>query len=106
MNENDPIEVLEGRIAVILEERSGEVEAISTRIRAAAQADGDDVLDDQLADLKDRISADAANMVSDEDADEALESASRRFTDDVSNASLEKRVAALLTVMDGDEIGA
>ncbi len=106
MNEDDPIAILEARIAVVQAERSAEVESISTRIRAASQADGDDVLDDQIADLKDHVSAEAANMVTDEDADRALESASERFTEAVSNASLEKRVAALLTVMDGAEIGA
>lgn len=103
---DDPIEALEERIAVIQAERSAEVETISTRIRARSQADGDDVLDDQLADLKDHVSAQAANRVSDDEADEALESASRRFTDAISNASLEKRVAALLTMMDGADIGA
>lgn len=106
MQDSDAFDALMERIASIEVERAQDIEAVAVRIRASAGADGDDVLDDQLADLKDRVSADCANAVADEDADDALEGASTRFADRVSNASLERRIAALLTVMDATDIGA
>lgn len=86
--------------------RPDTISAIATRIRAAAGADGNDVLDDQLADLKDKVSADAANEVSDEEADAALELASLKFSEEISNASLERRIAAMMTSNTAEEIGA
>lgn len=101
-----PYEEFIAQVEGIARDRADEIEVIATRIRAASGADGDDDVDDRIADLKDHISARCANTVSDEEADAALDRASERFTDDVSNASLERRIAALLTVTPADEIGA
>lgn len=101
-----PYEEFIARVDEAAATRSAEVTDVATRIRVASGSDGDDEIDDQIADLRDRVAADCANAVSDEEADAAIDRATERFTDDVSNASLERRIAALLTVMGADEIGA
>jgi hypothetical protein len=105
MNDEDPVRALEENAEAIRAERPGDVERVSTRIRAVAMSDGNDELDDQLADLKDHLAAGAANRVDDDAAEAEIEKVSQRFTDAISNATLETRVAALMTVMDADDIG-
>lgn len=101
-----PYEEFIAQVDAVASDRAGEVADVSTRIRVGSGSDGDDEIDDQIADLKDHVAARCANAVSDQEADAAIDRATERFTDDVSNASLERRVAALLTVMGADEIGA
>jgi uncharacterized membrane protein len=65
--------------------------------RIANDRDAEEALDDQIADLRDRISSRAANGVPDGVAEDVLELISRQFTDAISNAPTERRVAAMLT---------
>lgn len=79
--------------------RSEEISWVSEVLNSAAAKSGvdvDEMIDDLLSDLKGKVAADAANAVDDERADEALAAAEASFTDDVSNAGLDRRIAALL----------
>ena len=105
MKDEDPVRALEEKTETMRAERPGDVERVATRIRAEAMSDGNDELDDQLADLKDHLAAVAANRVDDGAAEDEIERVSQLFTDAISNATLETRVAALMTVMDADDIG-
>jgi hypothetical protein len=101
-----PYEEFIARVDEAAATRTAEITDVTTRIRVGSGSDGDDEIDDQIADLKDEVATRCANAVSDGEAENAIDTACASFTDDVSNASLERRVAALLTVMDAAEIGA
>lgn len=53
-----------------------------------------DILDDFAADAKSELGAEAANSVSDAEAEEAIEIAEKWVTDNVSNGTAERRIAA------------
>jgi hypothetical protein len=87
------------KVDEVLATRAEEVTWVSTVLHAAAARSGGDVdemLDDLLSELKGKVAADAANGVDDGDAEDAIGMAESTFTDDVSNAGVERRIAALL----------
>lgn len=89
----------------IQHERSGEIAAILADLRAGRDdATVDALLDDPLDDVRGDLCARSANQVADDDADDAVEGCSRLFTEDVSNAVQERRIAALLTAMSADDL--
>ena len=63
--------------------------------------DGDrsDTLDDIIGDIKSHLGAKAANTVGDDEAEDAIETAERWTTNNVSNSTTDRRVAAAYAML-------
>lgn len=86
------------RVDDALAARAGEIASLELALHAANPdaGDADEILDDLLSELKGEVAAGAANQVSDGDANDVLALCEARFAEDVSNASVRRRIAALL----------
>ena len=84
--------------------RSDEIVALQKRLGASRPDDGslDEAIDDELAEVLSALSAGAANSTGDDEADAAISEIERLFSSDVTNAPVERRLAALLLQGDDD----
>ena len=70
----------------------------------AGRTHADDLLDEQIAEVKSHFGAKAANTVSDAEADGAIAEVEQWVTDNISNRTIERRVAGALTVRSAREL--
>jgi hypothetical protein len=76
-------------------------------LKAAQEASADEVsevLDDAICEMKGYFGSLEANSVSDAEAEGALSTVESWITDNVSNGSLEERIAGALTMVNADQL--
>lgn len=93
---NQVIQTLETDIKVI--EDDDQLLITRIRDRLAGRADADDLLDDELAEVKSHFGAKAANDVSDVEAEGAIAEVEQWIADNVSNGSIERRIAGVMLI--------
>lgn len=87
--------------AAVAEVGATKQQAIADIRSACALATGhDEILDDAIAEMKSYFGAIAANGVSDAEAEYAIAEVESWITDNVSNGSLDQRIAGALTIRD------
>lgn len=93
-SDHTPIATFDAALDQAFNEHGDEIRDYADRID-----DGDDALseavDDVIADIKSKIGAEAANNVSDDEAETAIEAVERWVTDSISNSTSDRRVAAV-----------
>lgn len=98
----DPVAAFDADIDAAINDHGPEIRTIADRLDAGDERLSE-MLDDVSADVKDRLGADAANSATDENAAYAIDAVSSWVTDNISNSTSDRRVAAVYAFLGRDE---
>lgn len=97
-----PLAVFDAAIASMLDTHGEEIRAIADRLDADGGGLSEEV-DDIVSDIKSHLGAEAANSASDDEAEYAIGAVESWVTDNVSNSTSDRRVAAVYAHLGAEE---
>lgn len=98
----EPLAVFDVGIDTALNVHGDEIRSIADRLDAGDE-DISETLDEIAADIKGHLGSAAANTAADDQAEYAIEAAERWVTDNVSNSTSDRRVAAAFAFLGADQ---